>query len=80
MAKKRVQEIDGVANVDLEFIGSRDESADQRNVVSRHRIRNQMEADIAAFLAQGGAINAIEPNVCADPPKKPSSAYGSRPI
>jgi len=80
MAKKKVQEIDGSKNVDLEFIGSRDEVAEQRNVISRRRVRSQMEDDIQAFLAEGGAIQNIDPNVTADPPKKPTSAYGSRPI
>ena len=32
------------------------------------------------FLARGGAVQEIEPNVVADPPKKPDSKYGSRPI
>lgn len=80
MAKKKIQKSNGPKSVDLEFIGSRDEIAEQRNVISRHRIRSQMDTDIEAFLSQGGAIRNIDPNVTADPPKKPSSAYGSRPI
>lgn len=79
-AKKELQANGAIKAVDLDFIGSRDELADQRNSVSRRRIRSQMDDDIQAFLAQGGAIRAIAPNVTADPPKKPSSSYGSRPI
>ena len=32
------------------------------------------------FLARGGKVQEIDPNVVADPPKKPDSKYGSRPI
>jgi hypothetical protein len=32
------------------------------------------------FLARGGQVQEVEPNVVADPPKKPDSKYGSRPI
>ena len=32
------------------------------------------------FLARGGKVQEVEPNVVADPPKKPDSKYGSRPI
>ena len=31
-------------------------------------------------LARGGKVQEIDPNVVADPPKKPDSKYGSRPI
>ncbi len=49
-------------------------------VSSREHIRRQMEMDIQAFLASGGTIRRIEPHVMADPPRRPVSAYGSRPI
>jgi hypothetical protein len=32
------------------------------------------------FLAKGGKVVEVEPNVVADPPKKPDNKYGSRPI
>lgn len=66
--------------VDLNFIGSKDESAEARNVASRVRVRGQLDAEIEAFLSGGGKIASIEPNVMADPPRKPESNYGSRPI
>ena len=45
----------------------------------------QKECDALArameeFLSRGGKVQEIEPNVVADPPKKPDSKYGSRPI
>jgi len=42
--------------------------------------REKIQSDIEAFLASGGKINSIDSNVVADPPKKPSSSYGSQPI
>ncbi len=70
----------GLDASDMDFMGSRGDIADSRTVASRERIRRQMEEDLQAFLARGGAIQQIAPNVLADPPRKPSTAYGSRPI
>lgn len=42
--------------------------------------RDELSQQIEAFLNSGGRINVIEPNVLADPPKKPVSNYGSQPI
>jgi hypothetical protein len=50
------------------------------SIASRQKARDELEAQIAEFLARGGKINQIEPNVTADPPKKPTSDYGGRPI
>lgn len=50
------------------------------SIASRQRIRDELEDQIAAFLAQGGKIHEVPPNVTADPPKKPSPDYGGRPI
>ncbi len=51
-----------------------------RSVSSREHIRSQLSADIEAFLSKGGSIQTVDPNITADPPRKPSSSYGSRPI
>ncbi len=67
-------------SVDLEYIGSKEESAETRSIASRAKLRSQMEADVDAYLQKGGKIKEIEPNVMADPPRKPVSNYGSRPI
>lgn len=42
--------------------------------------RDELSKQVEAFLASGGQINYVEPNVLADPPKKPTSNYGSQPI
>ena len=47
---------------------------------AKERIRGQLDSDIEAFLSKGGSITEIEVNVTADPPTKPVSKYGGRPI
>lgn len=42
--------------------------------------RRLIQGQIEQFLASGGSISEIEPNVMADPPKKPTSNYGGQPI
>ncbi|QIZ85891.1 hypothetical protein HF888_16080 [Bermanella marisrubri] len=60
-------------------MGSPEEGV-HRSIASRQKLRDKMSGDVEAFLAQGGSINEVEPNVMADPPRKPQSNYGSRPI
>ncbi|ARN76342.1 hypothetical protein BST96_08405 [Oceanicoccus sagamiensis] len=61
-------------------MGSREERADTRTIASRKRLHDQMSDDVEAFLARGGQISKIDPHVTADPPKRPVSHYGQRPI
>lgn len=46
----------------------------------KEREREQLRADIEAFLASGGKITSVDSNVVSDPPRKPESSYGSQPI
>ena len=64
---------------DMKFIGSNEEGV-MRSIASRRKLRSKMDSDVDAFLKKGGKIDKIEPNVMADPPRKPTSNYGSRPI
>jgi hypothetical protein len=50
------------------------------SIASRQKARDQLEEQIAEFLARGGKIAEVAPNVTADPPKKPTPDYGGRPI
>lgn len=50
------------------------------SIASRQKIRAELEEQMAAFLARGGKIDEVKPNVTADPPKKPAPDYGGRPI
>jgi hypothetical protein len=56
------------------------EIVDDFSIAARARVRGELEDQVAAFLARGGQINEVPPNVTADPPKKPTSDYGGRPI
>ena len=53
---------------------------DSASVSERESVRKQLAADVEAFLAKGGKIEEVAPNVLADPPKKPQSNYGGQPI
>lgn len=50
------------------------------SIEAKQRERDALERAMAEFLARGGKVQEVEPNVVADPPKKPDSKYGSRPI
>jgi len=68
------------ASPDLSFIGSKDEHAETRNIASRERVRSELDKEVERFLKAGGKIDSIAANVMGDPPRKPESSYGSRPI
>lgn len=70
----------GFDGVDIGFLGSRDEPADQRTVESRNKLRQSLNSQIEAFLKGGGEIEEIPSNFTSDPPQKPSGEYGNRPI
>ncbi|MEY4590101.1 MAG: hypothetical protein RL497_2177 [Pseudomonadota bacterium] len=53
---------------------------DDANMAVRNAMRKQIESDVEAFLARGGSISVIAPNVVSDPPRKPESNYGGQPI
>ena len=56
------------------------EDGSERTISSKKNQRDQLQSDIEAFLKKGGKVQDIDPHVTADPPKKPESSYGSRPI
>lgn len=60
--------------------GGGGEEIDEHTIAARQKIRDELASDVEAFLARGGKIAEIEPNVTADPPKKPESDYRNRPI
>ncbi|MCY1354588.1 Transcriptional regulator SutA [compost metagenome] len=50
------------------------------SIEAKQKERDALERAMQEFLSRGGKVQEIEPNVVADPPKKPDSKYGSRPI
>lgn len=70
-------------NDDDDSVEERRDSISQPDVYSaaeKERVRSQLQADIEAFLAQGGQVKQVADNVRADPPRKPDNQYGSSPI
>ena len=50
------------------------------SVEAKQKERDALARAMEEFLARGGKVQEVEPNVVADPLKKPDSKYGSRPI
>ncbi len=80
MARKKPTRKAGSDGPDFSYLGSRDESPEERTVESRKRLRAKMEKEIEEYLAKGGKIEQVPSNIISDPPKKPESNYGNRPI
>ena len=51
-----------------------------RSISSREVERKAIEDAMLEFLSKGGSVETIEKDVRKDPPRKPQSNYGSRPI
>jgi len=73
-------EFDTVETTEKDFFGSRDDRPEDRTVTSRSQIRKELTDQMEAFIAMGGQIASVANGITADPPKKPTSNYGSRPI
>ena len=50
------------------------------SVEAKDRERDALARQMEEFLSRGGKVQEIDSNVVSDPPKKPDSKYGSRPI
>ena len=50
------------------------------SVEAKQKERDALARAMEEFLSRGGKVQEVEANVVADPPKKPASKYGSRPI
>ena len=48
----------------------------EHSVAARSGERDQLAADVEAFLSQGGDIQEVPKDFRADPPKKPQNNYG----
>ncbi len=70
---------DGESSDDGESSASTDVNADYSLSV-KEKERLMLQNQVEEFLAKGGKIDQIDASITADPPQKPSSNYGSRPI
>lgn len=60
-----------------DMASSREDAPEARSVTSRCRMRDQLNHDIDAYLASGGAIHHAEDYLRTDIPRDPGSHYGS---
>ena len=82
-SKTEIDDLDQPASHAADKYGARPlnlEDAATRTVTSKESIRRKLEEDIQNYLSSGGSVQVIDNNVTADPPRKPVSNYGSRPI
>ncbi|WP_336365698.1 hypothetical protein [Marinobacter sp. C2H3] len=54
------------------------DTEDTHSVAGRARIRAQLEADIQAFLAQGGKIEQVDTTFRSDVPRKVDVGFNNR--
>ncbi|MCY4472293.1 MAG: hypothetical protein OXC07_05655 [Kistimonas sp.] len=82
MARKKPAKKNNAATEgpDFSFLGSKDESPDERTVESRRRLRELLSTQVEEFLAKGGKIETVSSDMLTSPPKRPESNYGNRPI
>ena len=50
------------------------------SVSAKDDIRKKLNDDVEEFLKTGGRIEYVDMGITSDPPKKPESNYGRRPI
>lgn len=50
------------------------------SVEAKQKERDALARAMEEFLSRGGKVQEVDDNVVADPPRKPDSKYGSRPI
>lgn len=50
------------------------------SVEAKQKERDALARAMEEFLSRGGKVEEVDDNVVADPPRKPDSKYGSRPI
>lgn len=50
------------------------------SIEAKQKERDALARAMEEFLSRGGKVQEVDDNVVADPPRKPDSKYGSRPI
>ncbi|AZT85356.1 hypothetical protein EHN06_18385 [Marinobacter sp. NP-4(2019)] len=54
------------------------DSEDNHSVAGRARVRAQLQADIEAFLSQGGQIQEVDTSFRSDPSRKVDVGFNNR--
>tara|TARA_R110000868_G_scaffold332159_1_gene593208 strand:- start:656 stop:898 length:243 start_codon:yes stop_codon:yes gene_type:complete len=50
------------------------------SLTAKEAERQRIQAEIEAFLLQGGQITQVDNAVMTDPPRRPDGSYGGQPI
>ncbi|MDX1599009.1 hypothetical protein [uncultured Marinobacter sp.] len=58
--------------------GWNSDTEDNHSVAGRARVRAQLQADIEAFLSQGGQIQEVDTSFRSDPPRKVDVGFNNR--
>jgi hypothetical protein len=78
------EELDNESETDLAPEDEQDEApltdVSFGSAEAHRKLRESLNAEVEAFLARGGQIKTVDDNVMGDPPRKPQTSYGSRPI
>ena len=80
MARKKPTKITGFNDIDVQFLGSREEPAEERTVESRKKLRDNLNSQVDAFLKNGGQIEAIPPHTTSNANREESTPYGNQPL
>lgn len=60
MTRKRLSNLSsGFDGADVNFLGSRDEPAEERTVESRDKLRSSLQKQIDSFIKKGGKITEV---------------------
>ncbi|GGY58410.1 hypothetical protein [Marinobacter zhanjiangensis] len=62
----------------LEVSGGWNDMDDNHSIAGRARIRAQLEADIQAFLSEGGRIEQVDTSFRTDAPRKVEVGFNNR--
>lgn len=81
MTRKTQKKIKSEFNgVDINYLGSKSELAEERTVESRKKLREMLDTQVQQFIDSGGEITHVDTNVTTESVKNPQSSYGNRPI
>ena len=70
----------GFEGIDIGYLGSKEESAEERTVESRKRLREILDNQVREFIQRGGEIKQLDTQLVKEPPKNIPTSYGSGPI
>ena len=77
---KEPQFEDDSDDIDLSYLSRNDDTAEQRTVASRRRLRDKLASDVEAFLAGGGSISQVDTRASSELQQPQPLEYGRRPI